>query len=185
MPRRRPEEAAQRPAGTSFAPSVDSGGTYVHQFRLPVKEPQRCKAALAHLEATVAQGKEMWKFILAETDDDNEWIPNPRQKGVLGVAVTQEMVDTWLATLDEVELVLKGKRLVPFWRGTQADRGVNLRRAFTEPRTFDPVLWFQGTAAAPYLEKGVMTKLAEPRMRQRIDKAFGGPNFIGFAFWFN
>jgi hypothetical protein len=68
--------------------------SFFHQLtRLSLKEPARTKAALAHLEAGVAQAKEMWTFILAETDDDNEWIPNPRQKGVLGVKVTQEMVD--------------------------------------------------------------------------------------------
>lgn len=32
------------------------------------------KAALAHIEAGVVEAKEMWNFILAEADDDNEWI---------------------------------------------------------------------------------------------------------------
>jgi hypothetical protein len=115
----------------------------------------------------------MWKFILAETDDDNEWIPNPRQTGVIGVKVTQEMIDAWLETLDEAEQILKGKKLIPFWRGKAGERGVNLRRVFTEPRTFDPIEWFQGTAAAPYLEKGPLTKLADSRMGDRLNKAFG------------
>jgi hypothetical protein len=168
------------------APVIADAIAFVHQLRLPVKEPARCKAALAHLEAMLAQAKEMWTFYLAETDDDHEWIPNPRQKGVLQVAVTQEMIDTWLATLDEAEQVLQGKKLVPFWRGQQADRGVNLRRVFTEPRTFDPILWFQGTAAAPYLEKGEVTKLADRRRLEQIRNTFGGGfNFVGFVFWFN
>ncbi len=157
-----------------------------HLSRLPIKEPKRTKAALEHLEAAVGQAKEMWKFILAETDDDNEWIPNPKQTGVLGVKVTQEMVDVWLETLDEAELILKGKKLIPFWRGKDTERGLNLRRIFTEPRTFDAFDWFQGTAATPYLEKGPLTKLAEPGMRDRLSKAFGGPSgIIGFGFWFN
>jgi hypothetical protein len=138
------------------------------------------------MEAAVAQAKEMWTYILAETDDDNEWIPNPKQTGVLGIKVTQEMVDTWLETLDEAEQILKGKKLIPFWRGKDAERGVNLRRVFTEPRTFDVIEWVQGTAAQPYLEKGPLTKLADPGMRDRLNKAFGGPvNLIGFGFWFN
>src|SRR5207253_155266 len=116
--------------------------SFFHQLtRLPIKEPARTKAALAQLEAGVVQAKEMWKFILAETDDDNEWIPNPRQTGVVGVKVTQEIVDAWLETLDEVEQVLKGKKLIPFWRGEKDERGVNLRRVFAEPRTFDPIEW--------------------------------------------
>ena len=161
--------------------------SFFHQLtRLPLKEPARTKAALAHLEAGVGQAKELWKFILAETDDDNEWIPNPKQTGVIGVKVTQEMVDAWLETLDEAEQVLQGKKLIPFWRGKAGERGVNLRRVFTEPQTFDLIEWVQGTAAVPYLEKGPLTKLAEPSVGARLNKAFGGPfNFIGFGFWFN
>ncbi len=159
----------------------------IHQMtRLPIKEPVRTKAALGHLEAGVAQAKEMWKFILAETDNDNEWIPNPKQTSVTGVKVTQEMVDVWLETLDEAEQILKGKKLIPFWRGKKDGRGVNLRRVFTEPRTFDPIEWVQGPAAAPYLEKGTLTKLADPRVGTRLNNAFGGPlPFLGFGFWFN
>jgi hypothetical protein len=59
-----------------------------HMLRLPIKEPEHTKAALAHLESGVAQAKDLWTFILAETDDDNELIPNPRQTGVVGVKVT-------------------------------------------------------------------------------------------------
>jgi hypothetical protein len=128
----------------------------------------------------------MWTFILKETDDDNEWIPNPKQTGVLGIRLTQEMIDTWRETLREAEQVIKGKKLIPFWRGEGNERGVNLRRVFTEPRTFDPVEWVQGTAATPYLEKGPVTKLADPRLANRLNKAFGGPmNLVGFGFWFN
>src|SRR5438876_3023590 len=161
--------------------------SFFHQLtRLPLKEPARTKAALAHFEAGVGQAKELWKFILAETDDDNEWLPNPRQTGVIGVKVTQEMIDVWLETLDEAEQVLQGKKLIPFWRGDEGERGVNLRRVFTEPQTFDLIEWVQGTAAVPYLEKGLLTKLADPSVGARLNKAFGGPfNFIGFGFWFN
>jgi hypothetical protein len=152
----------------------------IHVIRLPVKEPERLKAALGHLEKMLALSKESWRYILAETDDDYEWIPNPRQTGALGVPVTQEMAESWLAFLDETEQILAGKRLIPFWRGRE-ERGVNLRRAFTEPRTFDLVLWFQGTAATPYLEKGPLTR---PEVWARLQRVFGG-EFIGFALWFN
>lgn len=158
---------------------------YIHMLRFPMKEPARMQAALKHLEAMLPQAKEMWKHYLAETDDDREWIPNPEQTGVLRVDVTQEMVDTWLATLDETESVLQGKRLVPFWRGEEdGKRGVNVRRIFTEPKAIDPILWVQGTAATPYLEQGELTKFADPRTIGQINETFGGLNFFGFAFWF-
>ncbi len=154
-------------------------------LRLPMKEPQRMKTAHGHLLSMCKMGKEMWKHYLAETGDDHKWIPNPRQKSVIGVVVTQGMVDAWLATLDEAELVLEGKRLIPFWRGQDADLGVNLKRVFYEPREIDIPLWFQGTAATPYLEHGPLTDFARPETWGRIDRAFGGFNFIGFGFWFN
>jgi hypothetical protein len=153
---------------------------FIHLFRFPVQEPERMKAALAHLERMLALSKESWKFILAETDDDHEWIPNPRQKGVLGIPLQQERIESWLEFVDEAEALLAGKRLVPFWRGKE-QRGVNLRRVFTEPRTFDLVLWVQGTAAAPYLEEGSLTK---PEVWARLQRVFGG-EFVGFALWFN
>ena len=63
---------------------------------------------------------------------------------------------------------------------------MNLRRVFTEPRTFEAVDRVQGTAATPYLEKGPLTKLADPHMGERLNKALGGPfNIFGFGFWFN
>lgn len=160
--------------------------SFFHQIlRLSIKEPARTKTALAHLEAGIVQARELWKFILAETDDDREWIPNPRQTGVVGVKVSQEMVDTWLETLDEADALLKGKSLIPFWRGNDKDRGVNLRRVFTESQTVDLIEWVQGTAATPYLEKGTLTKFVDPRMGARLN-VFGSPsNFFGFGFWFN
>ena len=55
------------------------------------------------------------------------------------------------------------------------------RRVFTEPREFDLILWIQGTAAAPYLERGERTT---PEVWDRLRRVFGG-EFIGFALWFN
>ena len=154
---------------------------FVHELRLPVSEPARLKTALAHLESMIALSQESWKFILAETDDDHEWVPNTKQHSVIpGGSVGPEMVKGWLEFLDEAKALLKGEKLIPFWRKGD-DRGVNLRRVFTEPRTFDLVLWIQGTAAAPYLEKGTISKRETWRRFQTI---FNG-QFIGFAFWFN
>jgi hypothetical protein len=152
----------------------------IHVLHLPVRDPARMKAALEHLEQMIKLGRESWKYILAETDDDHEWIPNPKQKGVLGVPVRQDMVDSWMEFLDETEALLQGKRLAPFWRGN-GSKGVNLRRVFLEPKTFDLVMWVQGAAAVPYLEEGQLTK---KEVWNRLLRVFQG-EFIGFAFWFN
>lgn len=153
---------------------------FIHLIRMPVKEPQRMQAALVHLEKMLALSREMWQLIQAESDDDHEWIPNAKQRGELNLRVTQEMIDGWLFGVQEAELVLQGKRLIPFWRGN-GERGVNLRRVFTEPRPFDLVLWAQGTAAAPYLEPGEITS---PAVWDRLQRVFRG-EFVVFALWFN
>ena len=158
---------------------------FFHLWRFELKEPARMKAALSHLEGMHTHAIAMWKHYQAETDDDREWIPNPKQTGVLQIKVSQEILDTWLAVLDETGLVLQGKKLIPFWRGKPGGQGVNLRRVFTEPRAIDPFLWFQGTAATPYLEQGPITEFASPEMLGRINGSFGGANFFLMAFWFN
>lgn len=156
--------------------------SFIHLVRLPVKEADRMKVALRHLEQMIAQSKESWQWIMAETEDDYNWIPNPKQKGVIpGVRVTKEMVDSWRSFLDEADDLLAGKKLVPFWRGRAETRGVNLRKVFTDPRPLDLVLWVQGTAATPYLERGEVTR---PEVWGRLQRVFGG-EFVGFALWFN
>ena len=152
----------------------------IHMVRFPITEPKRMTVALAHFEQALSCSRQMWKHIVAETDDDNEWIPNPKQKGAINVTVTQDMIDNWLEAVDEMDSILQGKKLLPFWRG-KLTRGVNLRRVFLEPTQLDLVLWVQGTAATPYLEEGEQTR---PDTWQRFNRAFGG-QFIGFGFWFN
>lgn len=143
--------------------------------------------SLHHFEKMMAQNKLMWKYILAETDDDHEWIPNPKQTGVIpNVQVTEEMVASFSGLMKTVDDLLAGKRLIAFWRGNDSNdcklgRGVNLRRVFLEPQTFDLVLWVQGPAAAPYLERG---KTVDGKLWRDLQRDFGG-QFPGFAVWFN
>jgi uncharacterized protein (TIGR03000 family) len=145
-------------------------------FTLRLKEPERMKAALSHLENVLVLSKESWKFILAETDDDHEWIPNPKQRGALGIRVTQPMVDSWLQFVDEAQAILAGKRLIPSWHNGDK-RGINLRRVFLEPRSLD----LSTDATAPYLEEGPLTR---PAVWNQLQRVFGG-DLLNFAIWFN
>ncbi|MFO0946360.1 MAG: hypothetical protein U1D30_10490 [Planctomycetota bacterium] len=150
-------------------------------FGGPVAEPKRLEASLEHFRMVPVLSRRMWSEVRAETDDDHEWIPGPRQKsGPAGAAVTEQMVDAWLAMLDEVAAILDGKLLVPFWRGG-GTQGVNLKRAFLESKRLSALDWIQGTAAAPYLEAG---PLAKPNVWNRLLDVFGD-NVFGYALWFN
>lgn len=154
---------------------------FFHLINFPLLEPQRLTTALQHLQTTLALSRDSWKLIVAEKDNDREWLPNPKQKGVIpNAVVTQAMIDSWISFVGESEDLLAGKKLVPFWRSREI-RGINLNKAFTQPRNLDLVLWVQGTAPAPYLELGKQT---DANVWQQLLSVFGG-RFFGFAAWFN
>jgi len=76
------------------------------------------------------------------------------------------------------EAILQGKKLIPHWR---FDEGINMRRFFLEPSTFDIVLLIQGSAALPYLEEGDLTT---GETWAQITQLFGG-DFFRYFIWFN
>ncbi len=162
---------------------------FFHLINFEVVEPQRLQSCHAHLLSMVAESRLSWERILAEKDDHLEWLPGPEQTSVIPVRVSQEMITGWHTMLDEIEMLLTGEKLVPFWRGAKPEqvamnghgRGVNLARVFNEPRDFDLVLWVSGTAAQPYLEEGDVTTFES---WDRLLRLFGG-EFFGFAVWFN
>ncbi|HZN36564.1 MAG TPA: hypothetical protein VFB80_22195 [Pirellulaceae bacterium] len=176
-----PEELFPRREDRPFESEIADFIAAIHLARFPLKEPQRMQAARKHLLAVVEHSRESWKAIAAETDDDREWIPSSKQKGVIpNVQVSAEMIQGWQSFLGEAEQLLEGKKLVPHWRLVEG-RGVNLKRVFDEPREFDLVMWVHGAAAVPYVEAGPTTQL---ETWTRLNALFGG-QFIGFAFWFN
>ena len=154
----------------------------IHLINLPVESPDRLKSALAHFQQTIRLSRVMWESAKAETDNDREWLPAPGQDSVIPARIDEDRLAAWMNLLDETEAVLAGEKLIPFWRTTDEPVGVNLHRAFTEPRRFDLVLWVQGTAAVPYLEDD--KPLTTGAFWSRINQQFGG-NLMGFAIFIN
>jgi hypothetical protein len=151
----------------------------VHQLDWPVVAPERMHAVRSHLLAAIADSRLSWRLIDAETGDDREWIPNPRQKhAALGLLVNREQETAWFSFLDESEAVLEGRRLVPHWR---FGRGLDLKAFFETPQTFDLILLLTGQGALPFLADGPITS---PERWRQIINAFGG-SFFQFAVWFN
>ena len=155
---------------------------FIHLIQFPVLEPERLKQAHVHLGQVVTLSRRSWKCILAETDNDFEWIPGPAQRCVIpDWKVTLAMVDDWVVFLDEAQALLDGKSLLPFWHKVDPDFGINLRRMFFEPRPFDLILWVKGDSALAYLEKG---QVSPSELWERLRRTFGS-RFWGFAAWFN
>lgn len=155
----------------------------VHLVNWPVVEPERRRAARRHLLEMIRLSREDWKAILAETDNDREWLPGPQQKGanpLTGLEVGQEQVTAWLATLTMAEDLLEGRALLPHFRIT--GKGINMKRFFDEPKPFDLVLSITGPGIAPYLESG---RILTSDDFDQIQREFGGAGFLTFALWFN
>ena len=152
----------------------------IHEVRWPVAEPARMGRVRDNLKQVIALSRENWRAILAEKDNDREWVPSPLQtSGVFPtMQVTQERVDAWHAALGEFDAVLDGRLLVPHWRMA---KGINIGGFSRSRGPFDLVLWITGHGAVPYLEDGPVMSSQSWRAWQQI---FGG-NFFMFAVYFN
>ena len=154
----------------------------IHNMRFKLKDPERIKRVEKHLLGMIKYSRKMWDSILAETDNEREWLPSPNQNAaVTNARLTKSRVETWLKFLDESEKILKGELLLPFWRGTDKTRGVNLKKFFDNPTDLDVVLWCHGSGAVDYLENG---KVTSPETWRLFQEVFGG-DFVGFAAWIN
>jgi hypothetical protein len=124
----------------------------------------------------------MWTSLSEETDNDREWIPNSRQTTVVSqFRSTNQTLTVWQEILDEVDEILDGRTLLPFWRGESKDRGFNVKRFITEPRDFDVILFIHGSSAMPFVERG---DVSSPEKWRQFQEVFNGDLF-GFAIWFN
>jgi hypothetical protein len=157
--------------------------SFLHLIDWPVVEPERSRSARQELLEMIRLSREDWKAIRAETDNDREWLPGPQQTGanqLTGLEVTEDAVQAWLKTLDMAEDLLNGRTLLPHFRF--ADKGINMKRFFDEPQTFDLVLSVTGPGVVPYLEHGRILSSDE---WWSVEQEFGGDGFLTFALWFN
>ena len=172
---------AQRTYYALFGSSIADAVAFVHLAHWKVIAPERMQSSRNHLLQMIAMSRANWASILAETDDTFEWLPGPQQQSwVPRMVVRRSTVDGWHRFLDQFEGVLEGRLLMPHWRFDR-DRGINVRRMFEEPRTFDPVMLLQGVDALPYLEAGAMADDATASTAFRIlDEGF-----LAYFIWFN
>lgn len=143
-------------------------------------DPARAAAAHGHFLAMIAENRRFWARVAAETDNDREWLPNARQVSGLGVTLPPETAVLWQAVLEDAEAVLKGEKLIPYWR-TGDLGGINLQKVFLEPRPVDVAGWIQGWAALPYLQQG---PLVSAETWARFSAMMTGDAML-FALWLN
>jgi hypothetical protein len=99
----------------------------------------RLRRMRLHLVAVCELNRETWRHIRAESDDDYEWLPHPKQTDQLGLPLTDQRVDGWLAMMSQWEGLLKGERLVPshllsmVCPGHEKGQGLNMKKLLDDP----------------------------------------------------
>lgn len=151
----------------------------IHTADFPVTDSERLAGVLVRLKSITALSRKNWELILAETDDNRELVPSPRQTSLVpNTPVTQEVVDAWMATLDTVDQVLAGELLVPHWRFEQ---GFDLKAYFETADETDIVMLIAGQGALPFIKPG---PIADAQSFAEANRVFG-TEWINYAFWFN
>ena len=174
-------------------PRIEAGGKDggLDQGVLVIADGPRLGRFRQHLLAICALNHETWKFIRAESDDDHEWLPNARQKGVIGLPVTDQMIDGWLALVGQLEGLLKGERLLPnvlvqFVDPNAEGKGLNVKTLLDDPP--------QSLSEKKIKEQGIDAKYLEPEGQKRpfdvnaifaVLRLFDGPLGVAYMAWFN
>lgn len=151
----------------------------VHTADFPVTEPERLAGVLERLRSITTLSRRNWELILAETDDNCELVPSPRQTSLVPAGVvTQETVDAWMATLETVDRILAGDLLVPHWRFAQ---GFDLTAYFETATETDLVMLIAGQGALPFIKDG---PVADAESFAEANRVFG-TEWLNYVFWFN
>lgn len=150
----------------------------LHNLNWPVTEPARLAHVRERLKDVIALSRRDWDAILAETDDDHELVPSPRQTALIPAEVTEARVAAWRATLDTAAAVLDGTLLVPHWR---FQKGIDLKAYFETATRTDFVMMITGYGALPFLRDGPVASAASFAAANEVF----GDQLWGYAFWFN
>jgi hypothetical protein len=150
----------------------------LHAMQLELVDHDGLRNARDEFLKMTACSRLCWQRVLAETDDDHEWLPSPRQTGMGGEKITQPQIDGWMHILDELDAILTGKKLLPHWR-IKDGYGINIDKLVAAPPRLDLVLMIQGSAFVPYVEAG---ELSDVGTWNRLTQPYG-PGFWRFALW--
>jgi len=79
-------------------------------LRLKLRDAEKPRKARELLLTGLAQARRCRDQVLAETDDDREWLPNPRQQShAIPLDVDVALFDTWAGVLDDAEGLLTSR----------------------------------------------------------------------------
>jgi hypothetical protein len=145
-----------------------------------------------HALAVCQLNRETWRYIRAETDNDHEWLPNAKQTGVLGLPVTDQRIDGWLAMIDRLEALFSGEALISADLLTligleTKGKGLNFKTLLDDPPA--------SISNKKLKDDGIDAKYLEAQGNKKalgLNEALGvygminnGPFGFAYAAWFN
>lgn len=155
-----------------------------------IKDPARLGRFRQHMLAVCDLNHATWRYIRMEQDDDHEWLPNAKQKGVIGLPVSNEMIDAWLGMIDEFKALLDGQKFIsPFmvqiFTSAGDDRsGLNVKELLDNPP--DRIDWEkiqnEGIEKKYLFRNG---KDVDFMKMFRVTQVFNNTLAVGYAAWFN
>lgn len=171
---------APRPGiGAQFSREIDTIYTVLAALR---QQPDKARitATRDHWRSMIAQNRDFWAALELETDNDREWIPNPRQTSVLPVVVDADIIAAWQAILADAEDVLEGRLLLPHPLLPEG-QGINVAAYFEDPTPIELLDWVHGIGVYPFVAKGPIVTRQRWLAFQRLTAGNAG----GFALFFN
>lgn len=152
------------------------------EFR--IVEPARLTRVREHFIQVAKLNRETWRFIRAETDNDHEWLPNPRQTSVIGLPINTTMVDGWLEMMSEIEEILEGKKLLPIGIIIPTNgQGLNMKTLLDDPpASVNLSRLLEKGIDAKYLQKG---ELADMNKLIAVSQLFAPGSMGMYMAYFN
>jgi hypothetical protein len=149
------------------------------------QERERLSSMRNHLVAVCQLNRECWRFIRAETDDDYEWLPHPKQKGVFEMPVTDAMIYGWVAMMERVEDLLEGRTVIKIdFIVKKQGYGLNMKALLEDPPAeINFMTVMQDGPADKYLVKD--GKPFDVDRLFAVLQLFDSPLRMGYMAWFN
>ena len=96
--------------GGGYDPNVTFASRHQEKLVLKVSHPEKLLAARDLALSGLTHAAACRNLVLAELDDDREWLPNPRQKShAMPLEVDEALFETWAGVLTDVEKLLRGQ----------------------------------------------------------------------------
>ena len=96
--------------GGAYDPNVTFASRNTERLLLKLSDPTKLLAARDLALSGLTHAARCRELVLAELDDDREWLPNPRQKShAMPLTVDDALFETWAGVLGDVEKLLRGQ----------------------------------------------------------------------------